>query len=384
MSFQRASWTGMALIVAIGTMGARYETPNFIVEAPTDAIARQIGLAAENYRRRLAIQWLGRPMPRWYRPCVVHVKVGPVGAGGATTFAFDRGRTGQMEVFGWRMTIQGPLDRILDSVLPHEISHTFLACHFRRPLPLWADEGAATLAEDETGKQRQQRRAVQALRSARRIPLRTLLSLTEYPSNMENVLTLYAEGYMLAEYLVQKGGRLRYLSFLDDGHRRGWDEAIRRHYGLSGVSELESRWIRWVLAGAPELQTRIAAGPRGRRPSHSTEPVVRSQTPDAPKRSPKWRVRPAVALGRSLAQRSAPLSSVSAPHPLGGTAGTTRSPSRASRDFHSDSMPASSGWTRTRTKAKPMAPPPVRPTDSSSRPALGRDHLRHPLARQRL
>ena len=376
MSCKRAIWTGMALVVAIGTMGARYETPNFIVEAPTDAIARQVGLAAEAYRKQLAIQWLGRPMPRWYRPCLVRVKVGPIGAGGATTFAFDRGRTGRMEVFGWRMTIQGPLDRILDSVLPHEISHTILACHFRRPLPRWADEGAATLAEDESEKQRQQRRALQALRSSRRIPLHTLLSLTEYPSNMENVLTLYAEGYMLAEYLVQKGGRTRYLAFLEDGHRRGWDDAIRRHYGLGGVSELESRWSRWVLAGAPGLQIQIAATSRNRRRAGATEPVVRSQTPDAPKSSPKWRIRPAVALGRSLAQRSSPNDSVRPAGPVGSSAATTGGLSLATRDFRSDSLSASSGWAPTARRW------PARPA-RSSRSTLKRNRRTQPLVRQR-
>ena len=44
------------------------------------------------------------------------------GAGGATSFVFDRG-----EVFGWKMNIQGSRERILDSVLPHEVTHTIFA-----------------------------------------------------------------------------------------------------------------------------------------------------------------------------------------------------------------------------------------------------------------
>ena len=65
-----------------------------------------------------------------------------LGAGGATSFVFEHG-----EVFGWRMTIQGSLVRILDSVLPHEVTHTIFATHFRQPLPRWADEGACTTVE---------------------------------------------------------------------------------------------------------------------------------------------------------------------------------------------------------------------------------------------
>ena len=65
-----------------------------------------------------------------------------LGAGGATTFQFQDG-----EVFGWRMSIQGSRERMLDSVLPHEITHMIFASHFRQPLPRWADEGGATSVE---------------------------------------------------------------------------------------------------------------------------------------------------------------------------------------------------------------------------------------------
>ena len=37
--------------------------------------------------------------------------------------------------------------RILDSVLPHEITHTIFATHFGQPLPRWADEGACTTVD---------------------------------------------------------------------------------------------------------------------------------------------------------------------------------------------------------------------------------------------
>jgi len=40
------------------------------------------------------------------------------------------------------------LDVILKRVLPHEVTHAVLMLHFGRPIPRWADEGAAVLAED--------------------------------------------------------------------------------------------------------------------------------------------------------------------------------------------------------------------------------------------
>ena len=141
-------WRGLlqavvgGMVAGIGAVAAAagHRTANFIVEAPTPALARRIGDAAEQYRHDLAVEWLGQPLPRWSRPCPISAQVAPqLGAGGATSFVFDNG-----EVFNWTMTIQGSEERILDSVLPHEITHTIFATHFRQPLPRWADEGACT------------------------------------------------------------------------------------------------------------------------------------------------------------------------------------------------------------------------------------------------
>src|SRR5258708_36067887 len=95
-------------------------------------------------------------------------QVGQLGAGGATTFSFFPNAQGSAEVCNWDMQIQGSLERILDSVLPHEVSHTIFACHFRRPLPRWADEGAATLAEHESERSRQEQTLKQGIRTQRR------------------------------------------------------------------------------------------------------------------------------------------------------------------------------------------------------------------------
>lgn len=264
------------LISTFTSLGATYRTPNFVVNAPTAEAAEQVGKAAEHYRSELAVAWLGEELPQWYRPCPITVKVGQIGAGGATTFSFDQG-----EVFGWRMRVQGSMERILDSVIPHEVSHTIFACHFRRPLPRWADEGAATLIEHASEKKRQEMLLKQVWNTKRRIPLRKLLAIKEYPQDMRNVLTLYAEGYSLADFLVQAGGKSRYLRFIDDAHSHGWDQAIQLNYKVKTVEELEKRWSGWVIAGSPPLQL-----PKGQQlassdnPAEKTDAVIRSQSPD--------------------------------------------------------------------------------------------------------
>ena len=274
-------WRFLFPLLLLCGLGAKHVTPNFEVEAPTDAIAEKVAMTAERYRQELAIEWLGSALPNWSQRCQVHVKVGQIGAGGATTFSFGGGH-----VYGWDMTVQGSLERILDSVIPHEVSHTIFACHFRRPLPRWADEGAATLAEEDSEQRRQQKMAEEVLPTTRRIPLRDLLQITEYPKNMQHVLTLYAEGYSLVDYLVQKGGKKRFLAFMQDAHESGWDAAFRQHYEESNVDAIEKKWSRWVIAGSPSLRpaddTLLAAATPSRDSTavEQATSIVRSQSPD--------------------------------------------------------------------------------------------------------
>lgn len=298
-------WRGLCVLFLFCGLGAKHVTPNFEVEAPTAAIAEKVALTAERCREELALEWLGYTLPNWFKPCHVRVKVGQFGAGGATTFSFGGG-----EVFGWDMTVQGSLERILDSVIPHEVSHTIFACHFRRPLPRWADEGAATIAEEESERRRQQKLAEEVMPSKRRIPLRELLSITEYPKNMQHVLTLYAEGYLLADFLVQKGGKSRFLAFMQDAHESGWDASLRKHYEEESVESLESKWSQWVIAGSPSLRR-----PNGELLADAKSPsIVRSQNPET-KSSPRRKsddveLASATNTGHSVAPRS---ESVNAP-----------------------------------------------------------------------
>jgi hypothetical protein len=256
---------------AVVSLGAGYETPNFVVNAPTAEFAKQVGDAAEYYRRELSLEWTGQEMPNWWQKCPIHVTVGAMGAGGATTFNFERG-----EVFGWRMNIQGTEERILDSVLPHEINHTVFACYFRRPLPRWADEGAASLIEHDSERMRLRKLHDQVMNTTRKIPLKRLLELKDYPSDQHQVLTMYAEGHSLADYLIGKSDKATFLRFLNDAHRQGWDKALRVHYKYSSIGALEQEWDKWVLAGSPAPVT-----PEGQLLADRDEgTVIRGQSPE--------------------------------------------------------------------------------------------------------
>src|SRR5262249_41361227 len=90
-------------------------TENFVVDAPTRRIAQLVAEAAERHRKEAALLWLGKEMPTWAKPCSIKVTITMSGTGGATSFAFDKGK-----VTSQAMLLQGPLDHILAGCLPHE------------------------------------------------------------------------------------------------------------------------------------------------------------------------------------------------------------------------------------------------------------------------
>jgi hypothetical protein len=233
------------LAAIVASLGAGHRTTNFIVNAPTKDVARQVGDFAEQYRRDLALEWLGEPIPAWGQPCPITVEVGPqLGAGGATSFVFDRG-----QVFGWQMTIQGPLDRLLDSVLPHEVTHTIFASHFRQPLPRWADEGACSTVEHRSERIKQQKMLVRFLQSQRGIAFDEMFRMKDYP---RDILPLYAQGHSLATYLVAQGGKKKFVRFVGDGlQSREWRRALHAHYGFADLGALQNNWLEWVKQGSP-------------------------------------------------------------------------------------------------------------------------------------
>ena len=232
---------------------AGYRTANFVVEAPSPQLAQKIGDAAEQYRHDLAIEWIGQPLPRWSQPCPITAEVAPtLGAGGATSFVFDRG-----EVFNWTMTIQGSEERILDSVLPHEVTHTIFASHFRQPLPRWADEGACTTVEHPVERARQHRLLIEFLRTGRGISFPEMFAMKEYPAD---VLPLYSQGYSLARYLIERGGRKRYIHFVGTGLASSdWPESLSQYYGIHDIGKLQTVWLEWVKRGCPAPPASVAA-----------------------------------------------------------------------------------------------------------------------------
>jgi hypothetical protein len=276
-------------LAALGAGPYRVQTANFVVEAASPQVAQEVAQYAEVYRKEKAIQWLGREMPTWPTPLPVRVTVQMDGAGGATTFVY-----GPSGVERQDMHIEGRYDRLLASVLPHEITHTVFAHYYRCPVPRWADEGGSVLSEDEPERNRHDQLARGILNTpGRLIPLRRLFALKEYPGD---VMSLYAEGYSVSNFLVSAKGRTTFLSFVAHGMRNNdWDGAVQSHYGYRDVNELERAWADSLRRPRPAQLTKNSepaeAGTAARVVSRQTAPPVQV-TLEAPRPTYRGQIPP--------------------------------------------------------------------------------------------
>ena len=233
----RRTWAAIALGLAPMLSGASARTTNFVVEAPTPEVARRVAEQAEACRKSIALAWLGREIPPWPKPCPIRVKLTGGEAGGITTVDFGRGGVASQSV-----TVEGRIDRILASAIPHEVTHTVFYAHFGAPIPRWADEGASLLSEDLVERQRHDRISIDLFARRGELALSRLFQVENYPRDL---MGFYGQGYSVSRFLIEMGGRPRFLEFVRDGMKDGWDTSTRVHYQLANVRELDRAWRSW-------------------------------------------------------------------------------------------------------------------------------------------
>ena len=231
---------------------------NFIVFASTPQWAAQVAEMAELNRRNLAIHWLGAELPPWSERVPIHVEAGrDLGAGGETRFSLIGGN----RIGNWMMSVSGTQERILDSVLPHEITHTIFATHLA-PLgkyaPRWADEGACTTVEHISEKQKHQEYLHKFLATGRGLAFNTMFNLKEYPPD---IMPLYAQGHSAVQFLIDQGGPQKFVKFLEAGMRsEAWGPTLKDFYAYDSIGSFQTLWNKWLADGSPESLIAYAPG----------------------------------------------------------------------------------------------------------------------------
>jgi hypothetical protein len=235
----------MALGLATSTFAARFQTANFVVTADSPVVAKAVAEEAEKWRAALAKHWLKQPLKDWPESCQIEVSTHRTGGSGWTSYGKLGGKTRPVGI-----QMQGPPDRLLEYVLPHELTHAVLVSALGEAMPRWADEGAAMLSESESQKLRQSLVARQLVDTGELIPIRQLIQMAEYPESKSRLHAFYAQSLTLTEFLISKGGHARFLEFVHDGRSENWDLALSRHYQWESVEALQGAWSVWVHKNA--------------------------------------------------------------------------------------------------------------------------------------
>jgi len=230
------------LVVALGIAqpafgAALAHSDNFLVVAPDRQAAEVVLSAAELCRKELALEWLGEELPPSVGMTVIHVELSDNSDKGLA-WPID-----SPERSLHKLWLVGSPEKLVAETLRHEITHVVLATQFPGKLPAWADEGAASLQDDS------QRRAIRS----------RLLAWWAQTGNWPRLEVVFAKpiippgdqaSYAVAasvtQYLLDRGGRNRFLRFAMEGKAAGYAQALMRHYGIADLAALEAGWQEWV------------------------------------------------------------------------------------------------------------------------------------------
>lgn len=246
--------TILACCLAVATStpvhAAVHNSTNFTVSAETPEVARKIAEAAEARRAALMQRWFHvENGGHWASPCHIRV-IEQDKCSGWTSYTLRFGEAQDLQII-----VRGHFEDILESILPHEVAHAVLVASLGRPLPRWADEGVALLSESETHRARMRHFARDASHSEDAVSLTTVLTQAEYPQDHGHLHHFYAASLSLTEFLLTLGGNDTLFRFASEGEREGWDTAVKRHYSVRDVAELESAWRKWESSSVVHVPT---------------------------------------------------------------------------------------------------------------------------------
>lgn len=234
------------------------ETANCIVYYKTTEQAKQVAKRVEDTLARVTdqLEYTGLD---WHRDkCKVFVFDNAaawdefVKESGATTEWADGFAYGPLrEIY----VHAGDGKRMLDTVLPHELTHVIHREYVREgtPLPLWLLEGLAC-ANEFAGKDRRFGMARSALATGKLIPLNHLTAFRNYPRG-EAVGLYYAESLTLVEFILDRFGH----EGLAQLHKklRGteeFDKLVKRAFKMD-YDEFERDWLEYVRTWKPDTSS---------------------------------------------------------------------------------------------------------------------------------
>lgn len=214
--------------------------------------AQEVAKTAEQVRTATFEKWAGPVGAAWTPQCDVWLHASgadyakatgkPAASPGHASIGTNAGK-----IHARRIDIRIDDPAMMEVTLPREVAYTVLADLFPdQPLPRWADVGIAMLATSDAEIARYRRAVPQFARDRKLYSVRELLKMADFPE-AEKITPFYVESVSLVDYLVRLKGAKAFALYLREAPRRGYEEALQRHYGIKDALELQERWLRASL-----------------------------------------------------------------------------------------------------------------------------------------
>ena len=224
------------------------ETKNFRVwHHLNQADATQVAKSSEACRVDAGMKWFGSVGNDWTPICEIYLHStaqeyskstgAPAVSPGHTTL-----KTEGIRVLSRRIDLHTDDANMMTGVLPHETTHVVLAGRLgEQPVPRWADEGMAVLAEPKNRIQKHLDNLPKHARENTLFHVSRLMQMADYPEP-KLVGPFYAQSVSLVDYLTRLKGPQAFSEFMKDGLKNGYESALSRHYGIQSYNDLNQSW----------------------------------------------------------------------------------------------------------------------------------------------
>jgi hypothetical protein len=228
------------------------ETPHFRIlhDQDKDVVAK-VAKIAEDARVALQKRWFGDVSIEWDGKCSIYLHGTLKDYSKKTGLKNTLGHMRTLDLgIGIRRSIHVPCKepRLATEILPHEVCHSVMAVRFQGQTPRWADEGMAMLAQTPDSVQE----CVGLLPGIRKndnlFSLEVLMQTHE--AEHMNTMEYYAQATSLVQFLCQLKGEQEFPKFLRTSLSKGYEPALKQHFGIESFRDLDERWQSFAFGKA--------------------------------------------------------------------------------------------------------------------------------------
>jgi len=219
-------------LICSESIGGFASSENFLVSAPDQELAEAVLARAEEYRREVAIRWLGSELPSGTGRAIVSARISQTSQYCRFWSARDTG--GKLHT----ITVTDQRGQVSGYVLRHEITHLVLDTGFDGRLPPWASEGIAMLEDGQSLKSERARVLAGYARTRSWPNLRIILRTPRFHLNDSEA---FITAFSFTQYLLSRRDPSTYFKFAVATNTNEWESAAHQHYGTS-VEQLQEAW----------------------------------------------------------------------------------------------------------------------------------------------